>query len=280
MGNAKLQPINMGNSHLYLQTGQSQKIRKANMSENISLPAPQPTPDDRFTCPVCQTVARPGELICPSCGKFIGDEKAATPLETNHFIADTSETFQCSGCQEPCAVGSPACLHCGRLFVEVRDTAELDQNLAARSTVRWPAGEISVDEQQPIWLVINGKQVSIPVAPVVIIGRLAQSPYLIDDRIHVDLSTFDAYEQGVSRQHVKIIRKYGLLYVADMGSSNGTALNGTQLAPHADRVIRSGDELRLGRLTMRVIFPNTATLQQAAELPVKPPLTNKPASNG
>lgn len=232
------------------------------MVENMTNATPQPVLDNRLICPSCQIVARPGELICPGCGRFIGDKNTANPLETNQFISDSIETFKCSGCNEPCAVGSPVCIHCGRVFVETEDTADLKDNSRVQPLNRWPAGEVSVDDQQPIWLVIDGQQVTLPVAPIVIVGRLTKSPYLIDDRPHLDLSQFNAFDQGVSRQHVKIVRKYGLIYVADMGSSNGTALNGTQLAPHADRVIRSGDELRLGRLTMRVIFPNTLTVQQ------------------
>jgi hypothetical protein len=232
------------------------------MFENTASTTPQPVGENRLTCPSCQIVARPGELICPGCGRFIGDKDTANPLATNEFVSDTVETFKCSGCNEPCAVGSPVCLHCGRVFVASEDTADMRDNPHVQPVTRWPAGEVSVDEQQAIWLVIDGQQVTVPVAPAVIIGRLTKSPYLIDNRPHVDLTQFNAYDQGVSRQHAKIVRKYGLVYVADMGSSNGTALNGTQLAPHADRVIRSGDELRLGRLTMRVLFPNAATVQQ------------------
>ena len=125
----------------------------------------------------------------------------------------------------------------------------------SRAPSSGPAGEVSVDEDQAILIEIDGKRLPLPVAPIIVLGRYACPPDPSDLRPHVDLTAFDAVQYGVSRQHVKISRKHGLIYITDLGSSNGTVLNSSLLIPNTDRVIRSGDEVRLGHLKLRIIFP-------------------------
>ncbi len=92
----------------------------------------------------------------------------------------------------------------------------------------------------------------VPVAEVITIGRTSDIPD--DSRPDVDLSAFGAGDKGVSRKHIKIKRKNILVYVADLGSTNGTLLNGRRLIPNAERLLRNGDELQLGRLKIKVKF--------------------------
>ncbi len=71
----------------------------------------------------------------------------------------------------------------------------------------------------------------------------------------IDLSPYNALEKGVSRRHAKLIRREAnTLHVSDIASANGTFLNGQQLIPNQERIIRNGDELRLGTLVLLVEF--------------------------
>jgi len=71
----------------------------------------------------------------------------------------------------------------------------------------------------------------------------------------IDLEESGAVEQGVSRRHAHIFRKEtASLYVEDLGSPNGTYLNGQKLIANQPRILRDGDELRLGRLVLLVFF--------------------------
>lgn len=85
-----------------------------------------------------------------------------------------------------------------------------------------------------------------------VIGRSEGSTMKPD----IDLRDHRAGERGVSRLHVALQynAKHNLLSVSDMKSANGTFINGQRLYPQEVRVLRSGDELRLGRLVMRVDF--------------------------
>lgn len=54
----------------------------------------------------------------------------------------------------------------------------------------------------------------------------------------------------VSRKHCQIFEKKGLLLVKDLGSSNGTLVNGKRIADQ--RVLEHGDELTVGSVRFRV----------------------------
>ena len=70
----------------------------------------------------------------------------------------------------------------------------------------------------------------------------------------IDLEPYGAFEKGVSRHH-SVIRRSGLGFeIEDLGSANGTFVNGFSLTPHTPRIIKNGDELRLGELRMHVYF--------------------------
>lgn len=68
----------------------------------------------------------------------------------------------------------------------------------------------------------------------------------------VDLSPFEAQLNGVSRCHAKLIKEDGMLKVVDLDSTNGTYLNGAKLQPNRPRIMRLGDQLSLGKLTLRL----------------------------
>ena len=70
----------------------------------------------------------------------------------------------------------------------------------------------------------------------------------------VDLTPYDAYARGVSRQHAVVRRQNDTVVIIDMNSANSTFLNGQRLVPDQPRILRDGDEVRLGQLVLRVTF--------------------------
>jgi len=104
---------------------------------------------------------------------------------------------------------------------------------------------------------IDKETLVVPFEKAVIVGRMhgwdGQYPL-------VDLSPFGAYEKGVSRRHLRIKRKGSLIYVADIGSANGTWLNGRRLLPEADRLLRQGDALKLSLLELTVRYQDNVKM--------------------
>ena len=60
----------------------------------------------------------------------------------------------------------------------------------------------------------------------------------------------------VSRRHCELFEKKGLLLVKDLGSSNGTFVNGKRIQDQ--RVLEPGDELMIGQVTLKVAKVGTA----------------------
>jgi pSer/pThr/pTyr-binding forkhead associated (FHA) protein len=68
----------------------------------------------------------------------------------------------------------------------------------------------------------------------IILGRADES---VDTELLVDLTPYNARELGVSRKHAAIEYRghkwnYPDVWLMDMGSANGTYLNGQRLIPH------------------------------------------------
>jgi hypothetical protein len=67
----------------------------------------------------------------------------------------------------------------------------------------------------------------------------------------INLSPFNAFEFGVSRNHAVIMLQENLLLIRDNVSMNGTYLNNKKLKPNTNYVIHSGDYVNLGRMALR-----------------------------
>jgi CheY-like chemotaxis protein len=166
----------------------------------------------------------------------------------------SKETATCPRCGHGIRPGELSCSECG-MMVEAGD---------ALSTHRFPTpsepmeprdaarGEALLDEQKVVIFEIGGNRMTLPNADAILIGRFQGEEG--SGQVVVDLTPFGAVEKGVSRQHLRLMRRGSLLYVMDQGSSNGTWINGRRLIRNSERVLRDGDELFLGRLQVRVRY--------------------------
>lgn len=71
---------------------------------------------------------------------------------------------------------------------------------------------------------------------------------------NIDFAPYGALDKGVSRSHAAIELSEDTLTIVDTGSANGTFLNGQRLVPDQPRVLRDGDEIRLGKLIAHIYF--------------------------
>ncbi len=69
-----------------------------------------------------------------------------------------------------------------------------------------------------------------------------------------DLTPFNAEWHGVSRRHSLLRRTHQRLTITDLGSTNGTYLNGERLEPHQPVTIADGDHLIVGTLHIAIFF--------------------------
>lgn len=91
----------------------------------------------------------------------------------------------------------------------------------------------------------------------------------------VDLGPHGGQSKGVSRKHAALVVKDNRIYIRDLGSVNGTRLNGSRLAPQQDYRLRHGDEIEVGTARLQVRFtvvPTIGTTPKGSTQPLDAPV--------
>jgi hypothetical protein len=86
------------------------------------------------------------------------------------------------------------------------------------------------------------------------LGRVAEGQPILPD---VDLSPYEGYAQGVSRLHAALKTNNNRVFITDLGSSNGTRVNGQKIMPNVDYPLNHGDVVALGKFKIQVLVRKT-----------------------
>ncbi len=99
------------------------------------------------------------------------------------------------------------------------------------------------------------KTFAVPLTKQIVFGRSdIDHPTMMPD---VDLISCNAIRNGISRQHAALdLKEGGIPVIFDLGSSNGTSVNGQELSPHQPHPVKDGDKIRLGKLQVTLFFDN------------------------
>lgn len=178
------------------------------------------------------------------------DRPAIKPLKPT--TTPKVERAYCWNCGKPNRVGEVLCVHCG---------AMMKQTDAAATRQLAPAGDDDTYNFTPnsvLYFHVRHSGDSIPLRPQdsdheMIVGRADAAGVVVPD---VDLSAFGAAQMGVSRMHMTMQydRANAQIRIQDMGSANGLFVNGQRLVPQEERVLRDGDQLRLGEMMLDVAY--------------------------
>jgi CheY-like chemotaxis protein len=119
-----------------------------------------------------------------------------------------------------------------------------------------PATGFTQNLPTPPWAIrfeINGQSLSLRLAAQgrAFIGRADPDNNYYPE---IDLGPFGAVEKGVSRRHAEIRSNEQHLLVIDLGSTNGTRLNGHRLLANEPYRLRHGDTLEIGMTKLKVQF--------------------------
>lgn len=101
-----------------------------------------------------------------------------------------------------------------------------------------------------LWMRNDPLPVLIEPGTSVVLGR--QTDPQKDPAFLVDLTPYGAYRLGVSRRHVQIDCKGEECLLLDLGSSNGTWVNGLKLRPYQPVALKLGNRINLAQLEIIV----------------------------
>lgn len=188
-------------------------------------------------CPSCGCKHRPGTLFCSECGAYLA---TGGSLQTDPLPEEELPTSKAS----PWA------------NVPVTDPHDTSPIPAPVPKIRRQPPKIEETDTTPsgplrIRVMPSGREVRVSFISEAYIGRLDADHDIFPD---LDLTPDAKPEDGVSRRHCKVHRRGSIYLVEDVGSANGTFLNGLRLNPHLLHVLKNGDELQLGRIKLEIII--------------------------
>jgi hypothetical protein len=167
-------------------------------------------------CQVCRITYVTNTIFCPECGQYLlaGEQIATDPIE----VAQIRWQGEVGDCQ----------------------IGDVDLPLARPLAICLRVGQ--------------GKKARVLEISLVRPIRLGRSDPMEDIFPEVDLTDDRGKEYGVSREHACIFQRGNAVEVEDLGSTNGTFLNGERLAPYIPQLLEDGDQLQLGKLPIEVSF--------------------------
>ncbi|MFA0758056.1 MAG: hypothetical protein KEFWMYNX_000026 [Candidatus Fervidibacter sp.] len=210
-------------------------------------------------CSQCGTENLDGALFCDECGASLAQpsvtESPAAPAEASpaaptEVPAPTPAAppavgvVKCPSCHHENPADARFCENCGAALPTAPPTPEVTpQPEAAAPTPAAPIAALALEGGLELPLDFSKGEV--------LIGRADPVSRVFPD---VDLTPHGGYDAGVSRRHCRLTFQGGQFFVEDLGSTNGTKLNGQAIPPNQPRPIKDGDILELGvlRLTFKV----------------------------
>jgi hypothetical protein len=169
----------------------------------------------------------------------------------------------CPDCSTQQIYGSLFCLECGGFLLGG------DDSLPGIEIQPQPAAILGVSEQRSPYGDAANTQISLLVLEtqctlrlegkeVYTLGRLSEGQSILPD---IDLTPHLAYEKGVSRLHAAIRTSIDGIAVIDLGSVNGTRLNGVKIMPTKAYPLQNQDVLDLGKLKVMILFTTAETFK-------------------
>jgi hypothetical protein len=141
------------------------------------------------------------------------------------------------------------CRECGAVnpaTLPIDETVGVDRDDFVRSLQARLSSAGYVEDPNYVIFQIGGEEIFVSLSKRIVFGR---EPQDLADAQMVNLESFKGHEAGVSRRHAAIHRNDDdQIVLVDLGSTNGTTLNGDVLEPLQEYLLKDGDEIRLGNL--------------------------------
>lgn len=167
----------------------------------------------------------------------------------------------CPNCQKKNMLGAIFCQDCGvQLVFGDGEMVDRDLERPGPQTISEPVAPapetppipaMPVDSKIALYMSEMDEMLPLIDREEITLGRAIEGQPIIPD---LDLTPYNGYEKGVSRLHVSIRIDGNRVTVTDLGSANGTRLNGVKLTPNQPQAVVHGDLLTLGKLQTQVLI--------------------------
>ena len=169
-------------------------------------------------------------------------------------------TVICPNCKGTNISGTVFCSACGAqleysdmLITQNISTAQVRESLTNLPTHPLSSSQVEVTAWASLHLLDMGQMLPLMDRDEFTLGRISEGQPIMPD---LDLSAYQAYANGVSRLHAILKRTGSRIIIMDLGSANGTYLNGKRLNPNIEQTITHGDIIALGKLKMQILLKN------------------------
>lgn len=161
----------------------------------------------------------------------------------------------CPNCTHENLDGTVFCSDCGTQLTGIDPivTQNISEDQITRDLKRTSVFPKDLDAWAVIHLTNSGQILPLSDREEFTLGRISDAQPIMPD---IDLTPYQAYACGVSRLHAVLRKEESQVYVMDLGSSNGTYLNGVRLKPNEGQVLNHGDILSLGKLKIQILLKN------------------------
>ena len=164
----------------------------------------------------------------------------------------------CSNCKHPNMAGAMFCSECGTqltgadaLVTQNISTSQVQESIREPVKKAVAAPVVNLNNWATLHLLDTGQVLPLTERNEFTLGRIGEGQPIMPD---IDLSPYQAYASGVSRLHAVLKRDARRVMIMDLGSSNGTFVNGKRLNPNIDQPINNGDIIALGKLKIQVLL--------------------------
>ena len=110
--------------------------------------------------------------------------------------------------------------------------------------------DVSLDTLMVVFEADQFENIVVPVGKTILVGREHASNAAQPE---LDLTAHDGLTRGVSRLHASVRHAADGWWLTDLGSSNGSWINGERMAPRAPCHLEAVSRVRLGRLDFHLI---------------------------